>query len=152
MLPVIGPEGTGERWEMEPGRLATFRILSSQTEGATAVFEERVPPGGGTPLHIHHTSDELILVRSGTFLVRVGDASSVAGPNSWVFVPKGLVHAWRNVGSEAADLSFVFTPAHGAVCFEELRLHGRFIPEIAEDELVATFTRSGYELVSFDWS
>lgn len=99
MVAVIVPDGVGERWEMEPGRPATFRVLSSQTGGAAAVFEERVPPGAGTPLHIHHTSDELILVRSGSFRFRTEKP----------------------------------------------------IPEIAEDVLIATFTRSGYELVSFDW-
>lgn len=151
MVPVIVPDGVGERWEMEPGRPATFRILSSQTEGAAAVFEERVPAGAGTPLHIHHTSDELILVRSGSFRFRTGDNHEDVGPNGWVFIPRGLVHAWRNVGDEDGDLSFVFTPAEGAVCFEELRMHARPIPEIAEDVLIATFTRSGYEMVSFDW-
>lgn len=151
MLPVVAPEGTGERWEMEPGRPATFRIMSSATEGTAAVFEERVPPGAGTPLHIHHTSEELILVRSGTFRFRTGGASADVGPNGWVFVPRGLVHGWRNVGDVAGELSFVFTPAAGAVCFEELRLHGRPIPQIDEAELIATFTRSGYELVTFEW-
>ncbi len=151
MVPVVVPDGVGERWEMEPGRRATFRILSGQTGGTAAVFEETVPPGAGTPLHIHHTSEELIQVRSGTFRFRTGESSADVGPNGWVFVPRGLVHAWRNVGTDDGELSFVFTPAAGAVCFEELRMHGTHIPEIAEDVLIATFTRSGYELVSFDW-
>ena len=151
MVAVIVPDGVGERWEMEPGRPATFRVLSSQTGGAAAVFEERVPPGAGTPLHIHHTSDELILVRSGSFRFRTGESSADVGPNGWVFIPRGLVHAWRNVGTEDGELSFVFTPGDGAVCFEELRTHEKPIPEIAEDVLIATFSRSGYELVSFDW-
>ena len=151
MVAVLAREGEGVRWEMEPGRPATFRILSSQTGGAAAVFEETVPAGAGTPLHIHHTSDELILVRSGRFRFRTGADDGDFGPYDWVFIPRGLVHAWRNIGDADGELSFVFTPASGAVCFEELRLHGRLIPEIPEDVLIATFTRSGYELVSFDW-
>ncbi len=149
---VVSEVASGERWEMEPGRPATFRILSSETDGAVAVFEESVPAGAGTPLHIHHTSDELIQVKAGNFQFRTGEDSRTVGPGSWVFVPRGLVHGWRNVGTEAGGLSFVFTPASGAVCFEELRLHGRPIPEIPPDQLIATFTRHGYELVSFEWS
>lgn len=148
---VIVPDGVGERWEMEAGRPATFRILSSQTEGAAAVFEERVPPGAGTPLHIHHTSEELILVRSGTFRFRMDGRNEDVGANGWVFVPRGLVHGWRNVGSEDGDLVFVFAPGGGAVCFEELRKHGKLITEIPEDVLIPTFMQSGYELVTFDW-
>lgn len=151
MEPIVAPGGTGERWEMEPGRPATFRILSAETGGAAAVFEERVPSGAGTPLHIHHTSEELILVRQGTFRFRTGESSAEVGPNGWVFIPRGLVHGWRNVGDEDGELSFVFTPGAGAVCFEELRAHAKPIPEIAEDVVIATITRSGYELVSFEW-
>lgn len=151
MLPVVVPGTAGERWEMEPGRFANFRILAEQTGGAVAVFEERVPPRAGTPLHIHHTSDEVIHVRSGTFRFRTGDDAMEVEAGGWVFVPRGLVHGWRNVGAEPGDLSFVFTPASGAVCFEELREHGRPIPDIPLETVIATFTRSGYELVTFEW-
>jgi quercetin dioxygenase-like cupin family protein len=150
MLPVVSPEAAN-LWEMEPGRTAEFRILSSQTAGAAAVFEEAVPPGAGTPLHIHHPSDELILVRSGRFRFRTGSETAEVGPGAWVYVPRGLVHGWRNVGDEVGELSFVFTPASGAVCFEELASDGRRIPDMPEPELIATFTRHGYELVSFEW-
>jgi quercetin dioxygenase-like cupin family protein len=148
---VVSEAGGGHRWEMEPGRQAVFRVLSGETGGATAVFEESVPPGAGTPLHIHHPSDELILVRSGVFTFRIGDESRKVEAGGWVFVPRGLVHGWRNTGSAAGDLSFVFVPAAGAVCFEELRAYERVIPDIPQDELIAVFTKHGYELVSFDW-
>jgi quercetin dioxygenase-like cupin family protein len=148
---VVSEAGSGRRWEMEPGRTATFRVLSVETGGATAVFEEAVPPGAGTPLHIHHPSDELILVRSGLFTFRIGEELRSVESGGWVFIPRGLVHGWRNTGTVSGDLSFVFVPAAGAVCFEELRTHERMIPDIPEAELVATFTKHGYELVSFEW-
>jgi quercetin dioxygenase-like cupin family protein len=151
MPPVIVPEAAGSRWEMEPGRIAAFRILSSETAGATAVFEETVPAGEGTPLHIHHTSDELILVRDGTFRFRTDNQTAEVGPGSWVYVPRGLTHGWRNTGATTGHLSFVFMPGSGAVCFEELARDGRNIRDVREAELIATFTRHGYELVSFDW-
>ena len=52
----------GDVWEMEPGRLAVFKLLAMQTGGSVAVFEETVPVGAGTPLHIHRTSDEILYV------------------------------------------------------------------------------------------
>jgi hypothetical protein len=38
----------------------TFKLLSEQTAGSVSVFEQVVPIGAGTPLHIHRTSDEVI--------------------------------------------------------------------------------------------
>lgn len=152
MRPIIVPAGNGKSWEMEPGRTAVFRILSSETMGAVAVFEESVPSGAGTPLHIHHTSEELILVRSGTFRFRMGDESAEVGAGAWVFIPRGTEHAWRNTGQDSGDLSFVFTPAAGAVCFEALSLQDRPIPDLPPEQVMATFSAHGYELVSFDWS
>lgn len=151
MHSIVADAGSGELWEMEPGRPARFRILSSATDGQVAVFEERVPLGSGTPLHMHHTSEELIHVHSGTFRFHTGGSSRDVGAGGWVFIPRGTTHGWRNVGTADGDLSFVFTPAAGAVCFEELRKHERLITEIPEADLIATFTRHGYEMVTFDW-
>lgn len=148
---VVSTAGEGRRWEMEPGRFAVFRVLSGETGGSTAVFEESVPPGAGTPLHIHHPSDEVIFVRSGSFTFRMGDETRTVDAGGWVFIPRGLVHGWRNTGPDKGELSFVFTPAAGAVCFEELSAYDCLIPEVPEDELVATFIRHGYELVTFEW-
>ena len=58
---------------MEPGRPAAFKLMCEETGGNIAVFEEVVPPGGGTPLHIHRTSDEVIYVVSGEFAFRLGE-------------------------------------------------------------------------------
>jgi hypothetical protein len=57
----------GPTWDREVGRPAVFKLLSDQTEGRLAVFEEIVPPRLGTPLHIHQISDEAIYVVSGQF-------------------------------------------------------------------------------------
>ena len=60
-------------WDMEPGRPAAFKLMCDETGGKVAAFEEVVPPGGGTPLHIHRTSDEVIYVVSGEFAFQLGD-------------------------------------------------------------------------------
>ncbi len=43
-------------WQMEPDRTATFKLLSEQTGDSVAIFEELIPAGFGTALHLHHTS------------------------------------------------------------------------------------------------
>src|SRR5450631_4532685 len=88
----------GPTWDMEAGRPATFKLLSDATGGGMAVFEEIVPPLMGTPLHIHRTSDEAIYVVSGQFSVRLGDKTHLASAGSWIFIPIGAIHGWRNSG------------------------------------------------------
>ncbi|WP_158292306.1 cupin domain-containing protein [Paracraurococcus ruber] len=142
----------GPVWDMQQGRPTIFKLLAEQTGGRIAVFEEVVPPGGRTALHIHHTSDEVIHIVSGEFTVRLGAASHRVTAGAWVFIPRGSVHGWRNSGSEDGRAHFIFTPADGARTFEDMRHEGRYIHEIDEDRRQMYFGRHGMELVSRDWT
>ena len=141
----------GPAWDMEPGRPAVFKLLADDTGGKVGVFEEVVPPGVGTPLHIHRNSDEVFYVFSGDFTFRLGDVSRRVSAGAWVFVPLGAVHGFRNSGAEAGRLLFVFTPGAGAKAFEEMRLQGKPLPEIDPAIRDAIFARHGYELIDRDW-
>jgi quercetin dioxygenase-like cupin family protein len=141
----------GSVWEMESGRPTTFKLLSEQTSGAVSVFEEVVPMGGGTPLHIHHTSDEVIHLLAGELRIRLGTQVTTIAAGTWVFIPRGTPHAWKNLVREPARAAFVFCPADGAKCFEELRLLGLPISNIDPVHLDALCKRHGYQLVSFEW-
>jgi quercetin dioxygenase-like cupin family protein len=147
---IVPPE-QGPVWDMEPGRPTTFKLLGEQTENGVAVFEEVVPAGGGTPLHIHHTSDEVIYILAGEFTFKIGEHFADGGAGTLVFIPRGTAHAWKNSTSEAGRALYMFTPAEGAKFFEELRLLGQPIPEIDPATLEAYGRRFGYELVAFDW-
>ena len=141
----------GPTWDMEPGRPAAFKLMCEETGGNIAVFEEVVPPGGGTPLHIHRTSDEVIYVVSGEFAFRLGEELRRVLGGSWVFIPLGSVHGWRNSGREDGRLFFIFTPGAGAKAFEEMRLHDIPLPDIDPVKRDEIFERHGYETVTWDW-
>ena len=147
---VVTPE-QGPVWEMEPGRPTTFRLLSEQTGDSVAVFEEVVPVGGGTPLHIHPTSDEVIYVLAGEFTFKIGERVAKGSAGACVFIPRGVAHGWRNTGNEAGKATFTFTPAGGAKFFEALRLLQIPITSIDPTTLEMYCQRYGYELVAFDW-
>ncbi len=136
---------------MAPGRPAIFKLLCDQTGGSIAVFEEVLPPGSGTPLHIHHTSDEVIHVYSGEFMGRLGDETKRAGEGDWVFIPRGLLHGWRNVGGAEGRAFFIFTPGDGAKTVEEMRHLGKFAMEIDPVERDEIWQRHGTEFVTRDW-
>jgi quercetin dioxygenase-like cupin family protein len=141
----------GPTWDMEVGRPATFKLLSDQTGGRMGVFEETVPPLMGTPLHIHHTSDEAIYIVSGQFSVRLGERTHAASAGSWIFIPLGSVHGWRNSGTEDGRMFYIFSPAAGARPFEEMRLQHTPLPDITPAVRDEIFARHGHEMVAFEW-
>ena len=86
-----------------------------------SVFEELIPPGIETALHLHYSSDEAMCVLSGEFAFKIGDSITRGGTGTWAFMPRQTAHAWKNVSSEAARALFMFTPAYAGRLFEELR-------------------------------
>lgn len=147
----VVPEDEGEAWEMEPGRRAVFKLLAKQTGGSVAVFEEVVPVGAGTPLHIHSTSDEVLYVKSGIFTLQLRNEQHRVSAGTWIFIPLGSVHGWRNSGDERGELLNVFTPAAGAGAFEQMRLQGKPIPEVDPRVRDEIFDRNGYQFITWDW-
>lgn len=141
----------GPVWEMEPGRPTTFKLLSGQTGGSVAVFEEVVPIEAGTPLHLHRTSDEIIYILTGELMVKIGNSTTHVSAGAWMFIARGTPHGWKNRGPEPVQAAFIFSPADDAKFFEELRLLARPIPSIDSATLEALCKQHGYELIAFDW-
>jgi quercetin dioxygenase-like cupin family protein len=95
-----------------PGQI-TLRVLipGSVTGGTLAVFEDIVQPDIGPPRHIHPEQDETFLVEDGQFAFEIDGTRVEAGPGDVAFVPRGTVHAFRNIGTGAGRLRYVFSPA-----------------------------------------
>ena len=91
----------------------TLRILLSgtQTKGNLAIFEDIVEPGIGPGRHIHHHQDETFFFLEGDFIAEVDGKLYNFKPGDVAFIPKGTVHAFKNVGKERGRLRYVFTPA-----------------------------------------
>ena len=141
----------GTVWEMGLGRPATFKLLSEQTGGSIAVFEEMVPVGDGTPLHIHPTSDEVIHIVAGEFTIKIGEEVTKVSADAYVFIPRGTAHAWRNTGSEVGEATYTFTPADGAKFFEALSLL-KLPMKAVDPETMAVYRQEyGFVFVSDDW-
>ena len=111
----VVPADQGPVWDMEPGRPTIFKLLSEQTGDSVAVFEEVVPVDGGTPLHVHHTSDEVIYILAGEFTINIGEHVTTADTGAWIFIPRGVAHAWKNSGDADGRAFFIFTPAEGVI-------------------------------------
>ncbi len=86
-------------------------IDGAATGGAFSLFELRTPPGAGTPPHVHRREDETFHILEGRVEFWVDGKTTVAGPGTTVFGPRGVPHAFRNVGEAPIHALMVVSPA-----------------------------------------
>jgi quercetin dioxygenase-like cupin family protein len=125
---VVGP-GEG----VPGGADTALKASSESTGGALTVFDSDTD--GGAPRHVHSREDECFYVMDGTISVECGDEAWEAGPGAFVFLPRGVPHAWDVVGERARVLILTvpagfegfmreFHEADGAARAEVARRHG----------------------------
>jgi quercetin dioxygenase-like cupin family protein len=116
------PPGKGRSlWVL--GELVTCKTTSEQTGGAYSLFEVTTQPGGGVLPHVQHREDESFYVLEGEYEFLVEGRTIRASAGSLLYVPKGTLHAHKNVGTTSGRLLVSQTPGG---------LHERFFEEIAE--------------------
>lgn len=71
-----------------PGVVATC----GSTYGALIVMQSQIQDG--PPLHVHQHEDESLHILDGTLTVRCGGDTFLAGPGSFVFLPRNLPHTF----------------------------------------------------------
>ena len=118
LMPGQGPA----EWYM--GNLFEWKAETA----ALSVAEATAQPGSEPPLHVHQREDEAYLVLNGQATFQVGDEHVDAGPGTFVYLPRGVPHAFA-VHSEVARFLLVVTP--GGL---EEHFH-RFATEAAERTL-----------------
>jgi len=70
-----------------------------------------VAPETAPPWHVHHRDDEMFYILDESFLFKCGDELFEAGPGSFVFLPSGIPHSFKNVGQTVAKFLVLTTPA-----------------------------------------
>src|SRR5262250_3570634 len=84
---------------IQPFGLDMKVLLSSEaTGGAISVLMAWHKPGEGPPDHVHFSQEEMFFIVEGTYELTVGDQTSTVGPGTIVFIPRNVVHRFRNVG------------------------------------------------------
>ena len=73
-------------------------LTTEATCGATSVIAAWHKPGEGPPDHAHFKQEEFLFIIEGLYEVTVGDETATAGPGSIVFIPRNVVHRFKNVG------------------------------------------------------
>jgi mannose-6-phosphate isomerase-like protein (cupin superfamily) len=102
LLRAVGAADGAAYWFL--GTLVIIKATGQDTGGAFTLLEQLAPPGFGPPLHVHHREDESFLVLEGRVRFRCGDREFLMEGGGYVFLPKGIAHAFTVEGSAPARL------------------------------------------------
>src|SRR5262249_45253547 len=75
-----------------------------RTGGKFTMGREITPPGGGPPPHYHSIDDETFHVVEGRVAFLLDGEWNEVGPAGTAFMPRGLVHTFKNVGDEPSRM------------------------------------------------
>jgi len=120
-------------------------LTGDDTNGQYTAYRCTVPPQAGPPPHHHDTFDEAFYVVSGTVEIQIGSETQIAGPGTYVFIPRGTPHTFRNVGANDAQFLGTATPAGHEAFFEEAEFLADAGPLTIPDA-IALCRRHGIEI------
>jgi quercetin dioxygenase-like cupin family protein len=128
---IVKPE---QALSIKPFGLDVKVLLSTEaTGGAISVLMGRIKPGEGPGDHVHFNQEEIFFIVEGTFELTVGGQTSTAGPGTIVFIPRNVVHRFKNIGDTTACMLDWTLPGgqdHYFKAISELGFSGEKVMEI----------------------
>jgi quercetin dioxygenase-like cupin family protein len=116
---VVRARGEGPAtWAM--GSLFERLAAGDETGGALGVALVTQPPGTATPLHEHSNEAEALYLLDGTMTYRAGDEIHRLQAGSFIYLPKGLPHAFRITGQEPAQFIAITLPGGLMSLYDEV--------------------------------
>lgn len=109
--PFAVQPGQGVRLRTPTAGSVVVKAETGDTNASMTVLEFWIPPNDGPALHSHLREDELWYVIEGDFRFKAGDLMLRASTGGMAFGPRGLPHAFQNVGDEMGRLLVVTTPS-----------------------------------------
>jgi mannose-6-phosphate isomerase-like protein (cupin superfamily) len=112
---IVLPRGEGRTYDC--GSItAVFKADGAETDARYSVSEWWIEAGGAAvDPHAHEANDELFYVLAGTMTFRVGEREVDAEAGTFLRIPAGVVHGFRNRTGERSGVLNVFIPG----AFEE---------------------------------
>lgn len=102
--------GTGKTYSAV-GDKYVMLATGEQTGGAYCLMEATVPPGGGPPPHVHSREEESFFVLDGEITFTVDDRQLIGTAGTFVQVPRGTPHAFKNESAAPARMLIQCAPA-----------------------------------------
>jgi mannose-6-phosphate isomerase-like protein (cupin superfamily) len=90
----------------------TMKTNGASTRDAYSLFEYAIPPEtNGPPAHLHTREDESFICLAGRLDVHLGGEDFVLGLGDYLFLPRDVVHTFRNPYGEESRVISVVSPA-----------------------------------------
>ena len=90
----------------------TMKANGSATRDAYSLFEYAIPPEtNGPPAHLHTREDESFICLAGRLDVMLGGQDFVLEAGDYLYLPRNVVHTFRNASDVEARVISVVSPA-----------------------------------------
>jgi quercetin dioxygenase-like cupin family protein len=93
------------------GEEVIIHLDSERTGGTLTMWTEVTPPGGGPPPHYHLNEDETFHALEGRVAFLLNEEWNEVGPGGSAFMPRSVVHTFKNVGDEPSRMLIMTTPS-----------------------------------------
>jgi len=112
-----------------PGAGGSVLATAAATDGTFSLLLSHAAAGDGAPLHVHRHESESFFVLAGTYRIQCGDETFDAGVHDFVYLPRGVPHAWRVVSDMAGRKLILAVPGGIEDLFDDL------VTGVSPDEL-----------------
>jgi mannose-6-phosphate isomerase-like protein (cupin superfamily) len=119
VIPFAMQPGAGTPLETPSADWITIKAHTLNTNGSMSVFEIASQPYSGPGLHTHLREDELWWVLEGEYRFKAGDAAFRVSQGGMAFGPRGMPHAFQNIGDTVGRLLAITTPSGAERFFEQ---------------------------------
>ena len=109
--PIIVQPGAGKALDFGPAGISSVMLSGEQTGGTLAVILNTEVAEGSPPPHVHANEDELFLVVDGHYSFFAEGRWTDVGAGGVVYLPRGTVHTYRQIGPGTGRLWILTTPA-----------------------------------------
>ena len=90
----------------------TLKTDGASTRDAYSLFEYTIPAGvDGPPPHLHTREDESFICLAGRLAVSLGGQDFVIAPGDYLYLPRNVIHTFKNPYDEEARVISVVSPA-----------------------------------------
>ena len=113
---IVRLPGEGACVPRPNGGTATYKASGTETNGAFGLLELTVPPAApdqprlGVRAHRHADEDEAWYILEGELIFTIGERTVHAPAGTFLFAPRGVLHATVNPKAQPARYLAWFTP------------------------------------------
>jgi quercetin dioxygenase-like cupin family protein len=109
-IPYLAEAAEHEQLEWLGGGVMRIMLDGAKTDGQLTMLRSAAQGGSASPVHVHASEDEIVVLLRGSGIFWVGDQRLELSEGGVAFLPRNVPHAYRFT-SPTIDMLAVCTPA-----------------------------------------